>query len=534
MKEIVGKNYMNFLQKILLIAVAVIIPFNIDTYATTLDDKIEAEKGKQPELTDKLIEELNAISSKEFMSELEGLISFNLPELIGKLVNNVNEGTEPDKQVNLKFLQDIANVLQKGKGNTTYAEFAQSIKELQAYRKHVMSVIEASPKKTLFSILWIDSIEEADFSETKEALVAKLESLVITYLERFISLYPTKKRNILQSLISVVRYGALSTYEAEQVRAAFEKIANNTIGKPLLYRILIEAKKKPFFLYITSAPAFFNAAWDQKNGIYGLGLSPQLSNKLSFPVFSNTEADSTVMYAEKEPDLDLAMFHELVHLFHKLNNYRRSINYSSGKDGVSGSSDVRQHPLFLHYYGDHKACDIKKDDRWKTSLFIWSALNPDNQSRVNFEEMLTICGFPMENSTGDELSENLYRASKRLPLRFGHKLFTFVESEAIKQKVIECIGYYYSKFKKLGEFIVPIRESKKTKDDYDFHSSGMTRLDGIDGMYFYTIPNYIHRPESGLFKNLLNKCYTRKDLSNAYYYPKECCCKTGISSLKLD
>ena len=109
-----------------------------------------------------------------------------------------------------------------------------------------MSVIEASPKKTLFSILWIDSIEEADFSETKEALVAKLESLVITYLERFISLYSTKKRNIIQSLISVVRYGALSTYEAEQVRAAFEKIANNTIGKLLLYRILIEVKKNHF------------------------------------------------------------------------------------------------------------------------------------------------------------------------------------------------------------------------------------------------------------------------------------------------
>ena len=86
----------------------------------------------------------------------------------------------------------------------------------------------------------------------------------------------------------------------------------------------------------------------------------------------------------------------------------------------------------------------------------------------------------------------------------------------------------------MGEFKVLVDDSQKTKDDYDFHSSGMTRLDGIDGMYFYTIPNYISRHESGLFKNLMNRYHIRKDLSNAYYYLKECCCKTGISSLKLD
>lgn len=384
----------------------------------------------------------------------------------------------------------------------------------------------------MFSILWIDPIKEGDFSEKKETLVAKLESLVITYLESFAFLLPNK-RNTLQSLTLVVRYGALSSCEVGQVRAALKKIADNVIGKLLLYRILIEAKKQPFSLYITSAPAFFNVAWDQKNNIYGLGLSPKLSNKLNFPVFSDVKSDSTVMYGENEPGLDLAIFHELVHLFHKLNNYKRSINYSSGKD-MSESSDIRRHPLFLYYYGNHTACDIKEDDRWKTSLFIWSALKLGNRGRVNFEEMLTICGLPMENSIGDELSENLYRASKKLPLRFGHKLLTFVESNAVKRKVIECIGYYYSKFKELGELSVPTGESKKTKNDYDFHSSGMTRLDGIDGMYFYTIPNYIPRQEAGLFKNLMSEYHIRKDLSNAYYYLKECCCKTGISSLKLD
>lgn len=524
---------MNFTLRILLVAIVYIIPLNNDAYATKLDSIIVAKKGKQPELTDKLIEELNVISSKEFISELDGVISFNLPELIEKLVNNVNsEISEETNKANLEFLQNIANAIQNGKDNAAYAEFAQSVEKLQVYKDSVMSAIQASPKKTLFPSLWIDSVEEANFLEKKETLVAKLESLVITYLESFTALCP-KKRNTLQSLTLIIRYGAISSNDEEQIREAFNQIANNTIGKLLLYRILIEAKKKPFSLYITSAPAFFNVVWDQN--IYGLGLSPKLAKQLNFPVFADIKADSTVMYRENEPDLDVAIFHELVHLFHKLTNYARSNNYASGKDS-EGKSDIRRHPLFLYYYGDHKSCNIN-DNNWRTSLFVWNSLKPKNIGCVNFEEMLTICGLPANSigyAVGDELSENLYRASKNSPLRFGHKLLTFVESEAVKQKVIECIGYYYNTFKKLEEFKPPVNDSKKTKDDYDFHSSGMTRLDGIDEMYFYTIPNYISRHESGLFKNHINEYYTRKDLSNAYYYLKECCCKTGISSLKLD
>lgn len=520
-----------------MVAIIVIIPLNIDTHAKTLDEMITDARNTQPELKDGLIAGIKKITKSEFMDKLRKIISFDVSKLIEKLVTNVNSGIKTGEKINLEFLKNIANTLQIVKNDDLlYGNISRSLLALQRYKGEVVRAINASPKKALSSVLWIDSIQEDDFSETKETLVARLESLIIAYLESFNLSHSIKRNKLLQSLTLIIRYGALSQNEEEQIKEAFEKIADNTIGKLLLYRILIEAQKNPFSLYIINAPAFFNTPWDQKSSIYGLGLSLKLSNKLNFPVFSNIEPDSTVMYAENEPDLDLAIFHELVHLFHKLNHYERSIGYSSGKDG-SGSSDIRRHPLFLHYYGDHKACDIKKDDRWKTSLYVWSSLKPDNQERVNFEEMLTICGLPDTEFGylyGDELSENLYRASKNIPLRFGHKLFSFVENKVIKQKVIESIDHYYTTFKELGELSVPTKESNKTKDDYDQHSLGMVKLDGIDGMYFYAIPNYISRERAGLFRNSIANCYIRKDLSNAYYYLKECCCKTSINSLKLD
>lgn len=119
---------MNFLRQILWIAVVVIIPLNIDIYATTLGDKIEAEKGKQPEFATPLIARINGISSNEFVTEIEKIISYNILKLIERLVTNINSGIETGRKVNLKFLQDIANALQKGKGNATYAEFHNQLK----------------------------------------------------------------------------------------------------------------------------------------------------------------------------------------------------------------------------------------------------------------------------------------------------------------------------------------------------------------------------------------------------------------------
>lgn len=156
--------------------------------------------------------------------------------------------------------------------------------------------------------------------------------------------------------------------------------------------------------------------------------------------------------------------------------------------------------------------------------------------------MLTICGLPVNRkgyNIGDELSENLYRASKNLPFRFGHKLLTFVENETIKQKVTGCVDFYYRNFKELGTFTPPKNDSSKAKEDYDRYSADMTRLDGIDGMYFYTIPSSVLDKKFELL-NLKNSKppgdghYIIKDSPRAYYYQKENYCKSVRSSLKLD
>lgn len=510
---------------------------NFITYANI----INVEESEQPELNEGFIKKANSFSKEDLIDTLKPTISFDISQLIRILATTVNAGIKGGEQVNHEFLTQIAITLKKSKEAKNPEEIEPFLLDKQKFKDHVGSVIIASPKEHLFPILWIGEKQafsniktELEFQEAKEMLIAKLESLVITYLECF-SRFTTNK-NILQSLTLIIRYGSLSNEEQGEVMKALYEMANNSVGKLLLYRILIEIKKAGgVSLYITSAPAFFNVAWDRKNKIYGLGLSPALAKKLNFPVFSNASYESTLMHEENEPDLDLAIFHEMVHLFHKLNNFERSNNYTSGKNSLA-ISDIRMHPLFLYYYGNHKSCNLN-DETWKTSLSIWNQSMPDNSGRVNFEEMITICGLPetaTEYIIGDELSENLYRASKKLPLRFGHKLFTFVESKAVRQKVIDYILYYYNKFKELGSLESPVLKSEKAKTDYDLHSLGMVKADGIEGMYFYTIPRYVSRDKSGLFKLFLNDLYIRKDASNKYYYQKDCCCKTIINSLKLD
>lgn len=179
------------------------------------------------------------------------------------------------------------------------------------------------------------------------------------------------------------------------------------------------------------------------------------------------------MYKEGEPQLDVAIFHELVHWFHFLNDGERAKQY---KRGVCERliTEVNNHLLYSFYY-EGKNVELPET---KASLFIWSSLTSDVPIyRVNFEEMLTICGLPSNKNgykVGDELSENLYRAERGLPLRFGHKLMTFVESRSIKLKVYECINYYRVRFPML-QLKPPVYGEFSCKD-YDDNSRDMAKI----------------------------------------------------------
>lgn len=523
---------------------------NIDLYAMNseeatneLETIINEENGKQPQLSDKLINSIKATNNELFERKIAELMSFNMSELIEKLALKVNTGlrkaesSTERKTINIDFLKNIEEAIQYGKNDLISPNFIQTIRKLQGFQAEVEGALMATKKDLSFKDLWINPDDVSPHE--METLTAKLESLIDAYLESFGANSPITMKNILRSLALVIKYGPLDTSEQEQAKRALEEISRNTVGKLLLYRILIEAKEKPFSLYIIHAPTFSMTDFDKENSIYGLYLSPEISEKLNFPIFAGGSADSSIMYKENEPNLDVAIFHELVHLFHKLTNRRRADNYATGKDAF-GASGISKHPLFRYYYGDHESCNIN-NDKWKTSLFVWTTMR-NTIGRVNFEEMLTICGLPVNRkgyNVGDELSENLYRASKNLPFRFGHKLLTFVENETIKQKVTECVDFYYRNFKELGTCRLPQNDSSEAKKDYDRYSADMTRLDGIGEMYFYTIPNSVPDEKFELL-NLKNSetpgngYYIRKGSPRAYYYQKEDYCKSVRSSLKLD
>lgn len=329
---------------------------NIDLYAMNseevineLETMINKENGKQPQLSDKLINSIKAINNELFKRRIVELMSFNVSELIEKLVLKANtwlrktESSTEGKTINSDFLKNIEKAIQYGKDDTTDKNFKQAIEELQKSQAEVKCVLMATKKDRSFKDLWINPKDVS--SHARKALTAKLESLADIYLESFETNAPLSTKSLLKSLALVTKYGHLDTSGQEQVKGALEEISKNTVGKLLLYRILINARKKPFRLYIIHAPTFSITDFDKENSIYGLNLSPELSRILSFPIFSDESADSSVMYRENEPAFDVAIFHELVHLFHKLTNKQRVTYYATGKDEF-GASGISKHPLF--------------------------------------------------------------------------------------------------------------------------------------------------------------------------------------------
>jgi hypothetical protein len=185
----------------------------------------------------------------------------------------------------------------------------------------------------------------------------------------------------------------------------------------------------------------------------------------------------------------------MVHWLHKLDNLKSPSRSKIG-EMPDGTISVKEHPLFLCYYGDHRSCSINTDN-WKTSLIVWNnsadirKLPP--QIRVNFEEMLTICGLP-ENASGyiprDELSENLYRAELGLPLRFGHRVITFIEDEAIFRRVYDGIKYYCG----ILHIDTPACAGSENSEIYigPARSFNLIEHRGAGKMFFHAIPDDEH------------------------------------------
>jgi hypothetical protein len=132
----------------------------------------------------------------------------------------------------------------------------------------------------------------------------------------------------------------------------------------------------------------------------------------------------------------------MIHWFHHLINPVR--NYSE----VNTNRTLHfNNTIISQYYWHGIDC----------CLLAWNAGNENNYAHIwsssvpahlDFEEMRTVLGMPYNSNTanylnGDDLSENLYRMCRGLPLRFGYIGQSFYEDRKVIDRVVNaCFGNY--------------------------------------------------------------------------------------------
>lgn len=260
----------------------------------------------------------------------------------------------------------------------------------------------------------------------------------------------------------------------------FRKIASTSVGRVLLYRILIEIRRhqennegcteSPIVL--SASDVFVRNTCRNLRIVYRDGdfaFRPQ--GELAF---SNAIADETVIGSAVRdtgyskvilcPDtVSVSLFHEMLHWYHHLRNVDR-MNKEAGR---VTKPHFHTHFLGKYYWGGLNSCA----NEWRGRLVSeqpWLAFSVifGPADYVNFEELRTVLGVTYRGSIdqyqqnylqGDDLSENLYRMCIGIPLRFGYGRDCFYEDTKVIDRVVNsCLKNFllYSKAHEPEDFNV--------------------------------------------------------------------------------
>jgi hypothetical protein len=230
---------------------------------------------------------------------------------------------------------------------------------------------------------------------------------------------------------------------------SFRKISSNPVGRVLLYRILIEIRRKN------------NSEGCQESPIIAPNFIKRMEilktrNKLRRISIANADSSAfrhinavlryhdipveTTAIVEKNADhftiarhetsADVGLIHEMIHWYHALRNYKRLTDeLGLGNDkkslGMIGVGRI--------YYT--VGIDDDLYDKWLI----------DDGKNISFEDMRTIFGSiegeNVEYLNGDDISENLYRLYRGdTPLRYGYVTFNgIISSYFVRKDVIEKV-----------------------------------------------------------------------------------------------
>lgn len=254
----------------------------------------------------------------------------------------------------------------------------------------------------------------------------------------------------------------------------FRKIASTSVGRVLLYRLLIEIRRQvsdadtngclekiepplelPFggigirnmnrgVAICSGKTSYYSPTtnWICMREVRDVSKNPTVINQSALPIDGTTDNGYTLI-EQSESLPHISLFHEMIHWYYYLRDPQRS-NSEQECD-----NSVYEHYLGEYYWGDlgyHNSCLYRSgtrhdEERERVSFEYWS----------NFNEMRTILGSARATANykeGDDLSENLYRTCVGFPLRFGHCICNFYEDFHVTHKVIRTTAENYAYYAK--------------------------------------------------------------------------------------
>ena len=249
-------------------------------------------------------------------------------------------------------------------------------------------------------------------------------------------------------IIHVDTTGATAGFK-QQFWQTFRIIAADPVGRVLLYRLLIEIRRfDDRFAWCCEDTSFDDGFRCSSRSItvykssfgceYGGSCLNVKTEDVSTLVLKMMGPAQNISTCPKVRNLDVGLFHEMVHWFHYLRSPERYTN------------NPERGPQFFKYamrcyYGDQT--ELAVWDSHVNSEDIATVLGSPNYAKEEHRDFMlrnTFCKFshldeggrkpicvtvdgvrqyiPFKGRflNGDDLSENAYRCSKGLPMRFGH------------------------------------------------------------------------------------------------------------------
>ncbi len=253
------------------------------------------------------------------------------------------------------------------------------------------------------------------------------------------------------------KYVEINKNIEEKINDTLKQIASNPAGKLLIVRLLIQIdiREKESLPVISKQITFLNqnkendsfcfrnCSYGEYDELYIICAFDDLKSAGDVVLTNVNSANYEFKSIAPGIPEDVALFHEMLHMYHYLNDmdkhnrYRMSLN----EDELMAPND---NPVFKYYFENIKEINDE--------VIVWKIemLKEEPKYTINCEELLTICGLSPDvkgYEPGDELSENLYRFFREeKSFRFGHTVMNFNCSRKTINKLVDSLQKILNKF----------------------------------------------------------------------------------------